>query len=198
MARKRVDLVGECFGRGKVLSFVEMRGNGKNRLSHWRLRCNCGNEYEAATGNLRGGHVRSCGCLAREIQTRNVLLYAVPACTKPPGVAAFNQLLATYKKVARNKNYKWQLTDEEFRILIYGDCCYCGISPSRMHKPRTKNGTSIVVNGVDRVDSKMGYTIDNCVSCCYQCNSSKSSYSRDDFLDWVARVYQHSLVGNVT
>jgi len=198
MGRPPIDLIGECFGRGTVLSFVGIRGKGKGSLRYWRLRCICVNEYEAATGNLRYGHIRSCGYLNKEVVTRNARLYATPASTKPPGVAAFNQVLAVYKKGARGKGCAWKLAKEEFRSLIYGDCHYCGTPPSRMHRPRRASGNKapgIVVNGVDRVDNEIGYTIDNCVSCCYQCNISKRSRSKEDFLDWVARVYRHSLVG---
>ena len=194
------DLVGERFGRGVVLSFVDLRGEGKHRLRYWRLRCDCGNEYEAATGNLNAGHKKSCGCLSKEAVTRNARLYATPACTKPPRIAAFNQLLAAYKKRAHERSLAWLLTKEEFRAFIYGDCHYCGSPPSREHSPNRANGkrgTSIVVNGVDRVGSSLGYTMTNCVSCCYYCNTSKNSRSEKDFLDWVARVYQHSLAREI-
>lgn len=190
-----IDLTGQRFGRGVVLAFVGRRGSGKNKTRYWRLQCDCGKEYEANTGNLRVGHVRSCGCFRREAVIKNALNCAVLACTKPPGVAAFNQLLAVYKKGARENNRTWQLTDEEFRRLIYGDCHYCGQPPSRMHRSLLngvgRRGTGILVNGVDRVDSTAGYTLDNCVSCCYQCNLAKRNMTPEDFVAWIERVHAH-------
>ena len=200
---KPLDLTGQRFGRGTVTGIAERQwaGNkklpaGKNRVHFWKLRCDCGKEYEASTGALRTGHNKSCGCLNKEVVARNARLYATPASTKSPGVAAFNQLLASYKKGARERGRNWFLADEEFRGLIYGDCHYCGAPPSRLHRANSngggRHGAGILVNGVDRIDSDGGYSPENCVSSCYQCNIAKHSIPRDAFLDWVARVYRHS------
>ena len=205
---KPLDLTGQRFGRGTVTGIAERQwaGNkklpaGKNRVRFWTLRCDCGKEYEANSGTLKYGHKKSCGCLNKEAVSRNARLYATPASTKPPGVAAFNQLLAVYKKRARENGWVWELRDEEFRALIYGDCRYCGSPPSRLHRALTngggRGGTGILVGGIDRVDSGLGYVSDNCVSCCYRCNIGKHSSSEEEFLDWIARVYRHSLVGEI-
>lgn len=53
------DLTGRVFGRLLVLKRAENR-NGKVR---WVCRCDCGRETTCTAGNLRSGHVRSCGCL---------------------------------------------------------------------------------------------------------------------------------------
>ena len=43
------------------------------------------------------------------------------------------------------------------------------------------------------IDSSKGYTKDNVVSCCKDCNYSKRTMSQEDFLTWVERVYNHSI-----
>lgn len=40
-------------------------------------------------------------------------------------------------------------------------------------------------HGLDRVNNSKGYTLDNVVSCCFECNRSKNSIS----LDWIASAY---------
>ena len=50
---------------------------------------------------------------------------------------------------------------------------------------------TISVNGIDRLDSSKGYTIDNCVSCCSVCNTAKLEMDVDDFKEWVVRVYDY-------
>ena len=52
-------LVGLRFGRLVVLSRVRLAEKGW----FWKCRCDCGNECEVTSSNLRTGHKRSCGCL---------------------------------------------------------------------------------------------------------------------------------------
>lgn len=44
-------------------------------------------------------------------------------------------------------------------------------------------------NGVDRVDNSIGYTDDNCVSCCKICNNSKSALDLSEWKKWIEKVY---------
>lgn len=59
---KRLDLTGEVFGRLMVLNLDEI----KNSKVHWKCLCECGNISSVATGHLRQGKTRSCGCLQIE------------------------------------------------------------------------------------------------------------------------------------
>jgi hypothetical protein len=55
----RLDLVGQTFGRLKVLSDG---GRTKQGQVIYLCRCACGNEHTARSGALRHSAVRSCGC----------------------------------------------------------------------------------------------------------------------------------------
>ena len=57
---RAIDLTGQRFGR-----LVAIEISGKNRYGHrlWLCRCDCGRTTCAVTGALRGGLIRSCGCL---------------------------------------------------------------------------------------------------------------------------------------
>ncbi len=61
------DIRGQRFGR-----LVALRSTGKKVGSNmiWLCRCDCGQQTEASTSNLRMGQVRSCGCLAQETLQR--------------------------------------------------------------------------------------------------------------------------------
>lgn len=52
-------------------------------------------------------------------------------------------------------------------------CFYCGIIDAEKF------------NGIDRVDSSVGYIFANCVSCCWNCNDLKSNNS----LEMLEEVY---------
>jgi len=51
---KRLDLVGQRFGKLRVISYA-----GKRR---WLCRCDCGEQSHPVTCSLRSGATRSCGC----------------------------------------------------------------------------------------------------------------------------------------
>jgi len=62
MARKKIDLTGQKYGRLTVIKEVERNGYTRR----WLCRCECGNETIVTQPNLRNGHTTSCGCVQRE------------------------------------------------------------------------------------------------------------------------------------
>ena len=84
----------------------------------------------------------------------------------------------------------FELKLSEFIELSKKACYYCGSPPSvdvtRYRCKGDRHFDSIVLtNGVDRVDSSIGYTVENCVTCCYTCNRAKSDMEFDDFIKWI-------------
>lgn len=58
------DLTGQRFGRLVARSDSGERSAGRSVL--WLCTCDCGSTCKVNTGNLKSGHTKSCGCLARE------------------------------------------------------------------------------------------------------------------------------------
>jgi hypothetical protein len=95
----------------------------------------------------------------------------------------------------------FDLTDEEFFVLTKQNCYYCGTKPSAIIYNSNGNGrsaTPYIYNGVDRVDSSKGYTPDNVVPCCKQCNRAKMDMDVKEFLRWARRLGRFQLDGNCT
>lgn len=69
------------------------------------------------------------------------------------------------KRSAIYKGYTWDLTIEQYACLIQSNICiYCSDSlPTRG-------------SGLDRKNSELGYSVDNCVACCFRCNAMKSNF----------------------
>jgi hypothetical protein len=84
-----------------------------------------------------------------------------------------------YQSNARVKDRNFNLTEDEFIQISTQPCIYCG------EYSDTYNGDPF--NGVDRVDSNLGYSIDNCVPCCATCNRMKMDL---DVNDWVSKMKQ--------
>lgn len=112
---------------------------------------------------------------------------------KDTAESSFNDLLATYKARAKKKKRKFTLSKSQFKLLTQGLCAYCGISPHRKHSPR-KFRNAYVYNGIDRIDSSKGYTPKNSVSCCYDCNRTKSELSHSAFLSYLSRLVSNQLL----
>lgn len=59
---KSKNLVGQRFGKLIVIERATSRKMGASFHSHWKCKCDCGNECVASGGNLRRGCHSSCGC----------------------------------------------------------------------------------------------------------------------------------------
>lgn len=64
---KIIDLTGQRFGRLVVIERAENKvfPSGQKQPT-WRCRCDCGAETVVQGGHLRGGQIKSCGCLLVE------------------------------------------------------------------------------------------------------------------------------------
>lgn len=102
----------------------------------------------------------------------------------PDGESVFNLI---YDRHRFRK--EWHLTKAELRYYCENRCYYCNTEPYTTLSP--KHGGRLgafTYNGIDRLDSKLGYTLDNCVPCCVICNRAKLDHSVSDFYAWVNRV----------
>lgn len=115
---------------------------------------------------------------------------------KPLNVIEY-KLYCYYRSGAKVRNIEWNLSEEDVKKLIKGNCYYCGEKPSKSQSVSYKD-TYELVNGIDRVDSDKFYTIENCVSCCPTCNLMKNILSKDYFLHKVDMIYNHSIKGSTT
>ncbi len=168
-----IDLSGRRFGRLTVLHKLPTRSWGS---IVWRCKCECGNFASVDGSSLREGLTQSCGCLMRELVSKNN--------TKPE--AARNKVWRMYKTHAKNLSLPLKLNAKQFNNLIFGNCHYCGLPPNRVSASFA--GNRVLCNGIDRLNSKLGYTKANCVSCCKVCNMMKKAYTLEFFLSHVKRI----------
>ena len=63
VAHNALDLIGEVFGRWRVIEKAE---NNKQNKAQWVCRCECGSEKIVAGAVLRRGFSTSCGCYQKE------------------------------------------------------------------------------------------------------------------------------------
>ncbi len=92
--------------------------------------------------------------------------------------AAMRRLFSNYVAGAKNRNIAFGLSLEDFRELVTKDCFYCSSPP--LFIVQTAH-SRLAYNGVDRMDSSIGYTPGNCVTCCKPCNWMKKDMSVSEF-----------------
>lgn len=167
-----VDITGQVFGDVRVVSLIAHRiKRGEN--ARYICQCVCGKVWQVYGSNLRRGLITSCGC-------RRILRQ-----TKPSGHAAFVAVLDMIRRGASRRRLAFDLSEDEVKGLTQGACAYCGISPS---KTKEKLSGTYIWNGIDRVNPKLPYTKENCVSCCEMCNRMKRTYGLDEFLAHIHKI----------
>ena len=81
-----------------------------------------------------------------------------------------NYSYTNYKYSASLKQLMFEISQEDFILLVKSPCNYCGIIQEKGF------------NGIDRLNSSVGYVKNNCVSCCAMCNYMKGCLNKDIFI----------------
>ena len=176
----RKDLSGQRVGKLLIIEVYERRLIGKDNHStiYYKCLCDCGKECIVNVGALRGEYTKSCGC--GNFVNR-----------KSYGESSLNRVFKHYKKDAKKRGYEFNISIDFFKVITQQDCEYCGISPNN-----TCLGTGSFgeyrYNGIDRVDNEIGYLESNVVPCCKDCNIAKRAMTKEQFINWVCRVYTYS------
>jgi len=186
LARSRQVKLGEEGNRYGRWTVLEYAGVIKRKAS-WLCRCDCGNEVVVPGVSFRSGNSRSCGCLAKELNSL------------PDGEGAFNALFRSYKQAARRRKLVWKIEKEQFHTLTRQTCHYCGIKPSQEYHTGRREGEHVgngvyIYNGIDRLNPALGYVLENVVACCSRCNYAKREMSLEEFVSWLKSVHNH-LIG---
>lgn len=136
-------------------------------------------------GTILEKKATSCGC-----ETYDKVCYTRGLSI---GDSQFNALYSSYKSNAKRKNLSFLLSKEVFRFITLRNCYYCGKPPSEVFRKSGLKGV-FVYNGVDRKDSMCGYTYENCLPCCTDCNYMKSNIHHDQFLDKINMIYKNLIL----
>lgn len=170
------------FGRLEPREFV--RRDGKR--TYWLFHCSCGQAIELPTDNVIAGRTTSCGCFRRELG-REAVKRVAGINRLPEGEAVKRKLFRDYQRRAEQKARDFDLTYEEFSELIMQPCYICGAVQVNRCRGDRANG-ELRYNGLDRVDSRKGYTKRNVKPCCPTCNTAKMAMSHDEFVAWLERI----------
>ena len=148
MPNHLIDLTGKRFGRLTVIRRVENNNYG---AAMWLCVCDCGKETIKTGYCLREGHVKSCGCLLREVNSK---IHMKHGDTK-------NKLFRRWLCI-RNR---CKPSDKFHRKNYYDKgICVCDEwenDYSAFKEWAIANGYSPELT-IDRIDGSKGYSPDNC------------------------------------
>lgn len=173
--------IGDKFG---LLTVIEKRNSHKKSFDYI-CKCDCGNIKTVKGWQLLKNKLHSCGCYLKTFR-------------KLDGTqAAINSLYSSYKRNAQKRNLEFSIPIENFIEVTSDSCYYCGAEPSTIRRPTHYDNREqerwYIYNGIDRLDNSKGYVKGNCVPCCSTCNFAKRTMSKEAFLSWIKRVWNHSL-----
>ena len=90
---------------------------------------------------------------------------------------------------AKYRGLECTLTYEDFKALAIKNCFYCNARP-KVKARNVRGHMPLPTNGIDRIDSALGYNLKNCVSCCGKCNMAKGSMRLDEFFKFIGGIYE--------
>lgn len=85
-----------------------------------------------------------------------------------------------YRAGAVNRSLEFEIDSLTFNSLKFQPCYLCGIVPV--------DGKE---NGIDRIDNKQGYLVENCAPCCGTCNFMKWAFDLEDFKNQCKLISMH-------
>lgn len=218
--RRFKDLTGMKFGKWTVSHRADDNiDNSGNHHVMWHCVCGCGNEKDVRGSNLISGLSKSCGCLQkedkkgtnfdktlREYDENGNIIGRICSCCKrmlpidnyykysnaSDGLSnmckycqarSVHGRYQVYRQGAKNRNLDFEITKDEFDVITQKSCYYCGdYANDYFGKP---------YSGIDRVNSCVGYVIDNVVPCCTMCNRMKLDYTTSDWLAKMRQILYH-------
>ena len=83
---------------------------------------------------------------------------------------------AHYRNNAKDRHIPFELSFEEFVEFWGKSCVYCEAPIEKI--------------GLDRIDSALGYTASNIVSCCKHCNYAKRLFTADEYIEHCRKVLE--------
>lgn len=177
---------GEVFGKLTIIGFAGYRVTDRGQVPMMNCVCACGQQKEISYKDLRNGRTKTCGLNHPHYEDRRM--------------PAFNTIYRhAYRGRALKAGLKFTITPEQFMEISQRDCHYCGAPPTgNTYRRNGKRGTyksgkytsQFIYNGLDRINSKLGYTRRNVVPCCGICNHAKHTMSYSDFCAWLDRIVQ--------
>lgn len=188
---------------GLILRGRDFSKEPKNGYLFYNVVCPyCENLFSATIYQIKPKSGRKqgkdhCGCQSR---LRRATRIGVPPSNKLDDLTrTVNAVIQSYKAGAKTRGLLFELSFDFVAEIIFKCCYYCGQTPN--HKRPIGQGEwtrlSIDTNGIDRIDSSLGYVESNVVPCCTDCNYFKVDRDYSEFLIKIKKIYENLGLGDI-
>jgi hypothetical protein len=160
------------------LTFISRHKTYADGKMCWKAQCDCG----VIIYTIPSANAKSCGCIGKEFSKIWCSTLGKLGRKYHPNESVARKVWQRYKE--HNIDY------DSFYKMSQSLCNYCGIQPNTTYQV---NGGTFTYNGLDRTDSSKGHTLDNVVTCCWECNESKRDKTLQQFLSHVERINNHQI-----
>lgn len=181
-------MVGLKYGKLTAIKSLGLKSYGKSNRTFFLFSCDCGSQVELPLKQVVSMKTRSCGCLPYEdrVNSTNKCVYR------------------SIKSGAKSRGLNFEISYDDFLSISSKECFYCGQMDKRnkwayigsaanssfLESVNNRELYDSMINGLDRLDSSLGYTMDNVVSCCGTCNRAKMDLKLDYFLSHIKKIYK--------
>jgi hypothetical protein len=172
-------MVGRKFGSLEVIDIEPCEKYGMVCV----CRCECGEVRRNRTGGLKSGHFKSCG--SRECRQFQ------------PTSKSYGEISGTYwccvKSGAESRGLVFDVLIQDCWELFLRQGRRCALSgvPLAFPPPGKVGDNNLMTASLDRIDSSLGYTIDNVQWIHKDLNQMKMARTDDEFARWCAAVAIH-------
>ncbi len=191
------DYIGRRAGKLVIIGNIVPSQGDTNNGGLWKCLCECGNECTTTGYNLNSR--KGCGCTRKTAEGHRIGGLKQQRFAKSTVTYRYSKhrtQCATYRRTPLSRN--------EWERIVFRPCHYCGDTDihniAKGYRGRTrKTGLptpedlaryEVKMNGVDRLDSMIGYEPFNCVPCCTVCNRMKCDYTITEFAQQIKDIHE--------
>jgi hypothetical protein len=167
--RRKIYIIGQKFGKLTVIKEVQIKNSQRRYLCH----CECGNEKEIQGCHLTNGHTTSCGCSWYKYGENNKTWKGYKEIS--------SRFFGTIKRNAKLRNLLCDITIEECWDLFLKQNRKCALSGLPLVF-EANNGKITGTASLDRIDSSIGYILDNIQWVHKDINTMKWNTHQDKFI----------------
>jgi len=176
--------IGDVFFKLKVIEEPFSKKIGSTSRHYTSVECECGNVFTTKCTNLRIGRSKQCSDCSFKKRSENKVKISQHE-------QVFRRLIL---ERCKKNNINIEINLEYFTHIIKQKCHYCNDEPrltNRFSNRKYINKEDLYINGIDRKDSEIGYTINNCVPCCTSCNYAKHTLNYNEFLEKIHKIHKN-------
>jgi len=169
--------IGKHFG---MLTPIKRDGSDKYGHAKYICLCNCGNSCNIIGNSLETGNTQSCGCSSRKMGKLHQLW------------TGYEEIPMHYfsriKKGAIDRGFDFDISIEDIWDLFIKQNRRCKLSGVLLMFSPTNKTKKLQTASLDRIDSNIGYNMENIQWIHKHLNTMKWHLFNDDFINWCHAV----------